>query len=206
MGVSVMCQHTEEEHHELQALSEHLLYEIEMLKYTRDRIEELHTGVVSADENHEYALFESFLIHTRNIYEFLFKKEKRKITDVRADDFREDDPYPIPCSVDKFLNDWAGNMINKRLVHLTTDRLTIDETKRKWDVDRLYQDLCGQLITFYVWVPYEHLCAKLKSKKEEALDDVQNKLEQGESVVAPSNSTIVMDTGSPSVPVIKPLD
>jgi hypothetical protein len=122
-----MGRHTEEQHCKLRDLSEHLLYEIEMLDYDANRIAALLKDNRAVAEHERYALLESFLIHVRTLYEFLFMNKGNKDSEaLRANDFMEDTPYEIPDK-DEELYTWAKRMVDRRLVHLSKHRILVKE-------------------------------------------------------------------------------
>lgn len=197
-----MIQHTNEEHDELRALSEHLLYEIEMLEHNAGRIQALLQDHSAVGEKERYALLESFLLHTRNLYEFLFlKKGKDDKNALRANDFMEDKSYAIPTP-DSELERWAKYMIDRRLVHLSQHRLTIKEADAEWKVGILFNQLYQQLLEFYDWVDNEHICERLRLRKNRALHDAFQREVKGSPMFDDWTCNVVMSTGSPSIPVI----
>lgn len=197
-----MRRHTDEEHDELRALSEHLLYEIEMLEHNAGRIRALLEDHSVVAEKDRYALLESFLLHVRNLYEFLFlRKGKDDKNALRANDFMEDKPYVIPTP-DSELKRWAKDMINRRLVHLSQHRLTIKEIDAKWKVGILFNYAYQQLLEFYDWVDDEHICERLRLRKNRALHDAFQREAEEEPMFDDWTCNVVMGTGSPSLPVI----
>jgi hypothetical protein len=129
-------------HENLIEMSVHLLYEIQQVEY-KGRLLARIAEKNHVDEYIAHSVFESFLIHTRVLYEFLFEA-KRYSTDIRAEDFKEDTEYPKAKLVDDYLKDWARFMTDKRLMHLTTDRLEIAADKHEWEIDRIYGPLHRQ--------------------------------------------------------------
>jgi hypothetical protein len=197
-----MTRHTEDQHCELRALSEHLLYEIERLDQNAGRILALLEDQSAVAEKDRYALLESFLLHARNLYEFLFlKKGKGDKNALRANDFMEDKPYAIPTP-DSELERWAKYMIDRRLVHLSQQRLIIDTTDAEWKVGILLDQIYQQLLEFYDWVEDEHICELLRLRKNRALHDAFNKEAKGEPMFDNWTCNVVMGTASPSLPVI----
>ena len=88
-------------------LKEHLKYERDMLRFTY--------GMLFKTDNDRWcAMFESFGIHARNLYDFL-RHEGNKANTVRADDYVPGRSKPAPSNVD-------GKM-NGSFFHLSTSRL-----------------------------------------------------------------------------------
>jgi hypothetical protein len=92
---------------------EHVTYELRMLGYTAGK------GTPAGDVGLGFAVLESYLLHCRNIAEFLRKGQNLRPNDLVAHDY--------------FDASWAGvtlpprfpiTDLNRRLAHLTTDRLT----------------------------------------------------------------------------------
>ena len=199
--------HTDTEHAELRALSEHLLYEIEMLEHDASRLMYLLDVQDVIAQQDRSAFLESFLLHVRNLYEFLFsKKGKEDKNALRANDFMEDKPYLIP-EPDSELKKWAKEMINKRLVHLSQHRLSVKEADSKWKFGILFNQIYQQLLEFYEWVEDEHICEQLRLRKGRALHDAYGYENAGGAMLGEWTCDVVMSTGSPSVPVvmIKPI-
>lgn len=188
-------QHSNADHEELIEKSKHLLYEIRQFE-GKAKILAQFVGKKDVDEYIIHSVFESFLIHSRVIHEFLFESASRP-TDIRASDFKEDTQYLIP-KPDGSLKYLARYMTDKRLMHLTTDRLEIVREKHKWEINRIYVPLHGQLLMFYEWVPDEHICKGLKGTKDTELLKVRS-LAPGESMGTPWGFNLVLDTSGPSL-------
>jgi len=197
-----MRHHTVEAHQELIVLSQHLLYEIEMLEFCAGRISSLLEDHKAVAEKERYALLESFLLHVRNLYEFLFiGKGKDDKNALRAQDFMEDKPYELPAR-DKDLDNWARYMIDRRLVHLSQHRILIEEDDWEWRVGLLFDGIYQQLVDFYLWVPCEHICEGLCLRKNRVLHDLSLEPDRGQPMLANWNCDIVMGTSSPMIPRI----
>jgi hypothetical protein len=123
---------------ELREASRHLNYEMSMLEATRGRL------VGGIDKTTENILVESFLIHARNLIDFLQPTTHLRDDDVIAADFF------VGAAVDwedvfKKVNIFTPAMdiegirdrINKRLAHLTYDRLNIPPGGDSWDTTLL---------------------------------------------------------------------
>jgi hypothetical protein len=88
-------------------LKEHLKYERDMLRFTYGML-------FQTDQFRWCAMFESFGIHARNLYDFL-RHEGDKANTVRADDYVPGRSKPAHSNVD-------GKM-NSSFFHLSTSRL-----------------------------------------------------------------------------------
>ena len=199
---AIMRRHTEEEHKELRTLSEHLLYEIVMLEYNACRINALFNDHTAVAEEERYALLESFLIHVRTLYEFLFlTKGKKDKNALRANDFMENKPYQTPPR-DPDLHRWAKTMIDERLVHLSQHRILVQEEDWEWRVGLLFDQIYQQIAEFFEWVPDEHICETLKLRKNRLIHDLSPDTQKDQPMLVDWNCNIVMGTGSPMIPRI----
>lgn len=145
-------------------ISDHLFHEIERMELNYDVLcmnQEL--GELRC------ALIDSFAIHARCISEFLWDGKKRgyEKSDVRADDFKESLEWEIP-ERSEFLKTWSDTMTNKRLAHLTFDRLDIKEEEAKWPIGEIYDELKVGLGRFYSWVPRRNIGPRLAARIDEA--------------------------------------
>jgi len=108
---------------------EHLKYEIDMFSALAKT---LSLGSLTLDMFGSIvvknALLESFLLHERNIIDFLHGKKKRE-TDITYKDFLKNRTEPF---IDKNLHDAMEENINKEILHLTEIRC--EQEKTKWNV------------------------------------------------------------------------
>jgi hypothetical protein len=189
-------------HHDLLIeISKHVLYEIRQFEDKSRRLA-LFAGKADAEEYIVHSVFESFLVHSRVVYEFLFQSRSHR-TDVRAGDFQEDIGYELP-DPDEYLKDWARYMTDKRLMHLTTDRLEMVGNKHEWEINRIYSPLHGQLLQFYAWVPCGHICIDLNRLKESELLATRSAFEGkpgDEFNSVPWGSNLIVDTSGPKLMV-----
>ena len=99
---------------QLEALAEHVGYELRM------------AAVLERHPHHPQdlpvgnALLESYLIHCRNLYEFLVAATPRKSSDVIAADYFDEPARRTPAV---FPNWFEVTAIHRRVAHLTTERL-----------------------------------------------------------------------------------
>jgi hypothetical protein len=195
--------HCSEDHILLIEKSKHVLYEIQQFEGKSQRLAHF-AGSNDIEEYIIHSVFESFLVHSRVIYEFLFTARSQK-TDIRADDFEEEIGYQIPIP-DKYLKDWAKFMTDKRLMHLTTNRLKIPDDKHEWEINKIYVPMHKQLLAFYRWVPNEHICTDLQRLKESELleADSSDAAKPGnEDSRAPWRFSMVVDTSGRKLVVTK---
>lgn len=130
----------------------HLSYEISMLFSTADLLKEGDYGTVSSDAQGDVlknAVLESFLVHTRNVIDFLWKKG-----------YKDDIVSSFFCSsewsrADKISNDKISGysidkfekMIHKQIAHLTVRR-TQENGKTSWQFVKISCDIAGFIAEF----------------------------------------------------------
>ena len=73
-----------------------------------------------------------------------------------------------------------------------------------WDVGLISDEIYKQLLEFYNWVDDGHICEQLRLRKSRtrSLRDVFYLEDGEESMLSDWNCSVVMNAGSPSVPVI----
>lgn len=131
--------------------SEHVHYEIDMFFETvevrsRPAFNEWTLSLLGHPQRMNNALIESFVVHLRNLIDFLYLPSKG--TDVVAEDF-----VPAPG--------WAGirpqispvlatakTRANKEISHLTTDRLSGAPPEKVWDFVGLAAEIRPLLVLF----------------------------------------------------------
>lgn len=149
----------------LKDASAHVAYEIGMLVKTCKEIEKCPPTDPEKRTYHN-ALLESFTIHTRNLYDFLY--EYGRSDDIVAIDYSDQvtawrDPKPDSLVCIK-------NEISKRLAHLTYRRTEIGPEAKSWPVGRIANDLKEVLQRFLDHVDEEKLHPDLKAWKSNILD------------------------------------
>ena len=105
------------------------------------------------------AQIESFMVHLRNLIEFLFTR-KPGDTDVAAVDFCA--PGAWNPAITQSLID-ARQRVNKELAHLTTDRISGSSLKKQWDFARLAQELRSHLRDFVAQADPAKLSPRVKT-------------------------------------------
>lgn len=125
--------------------AETVLYEIDLLRFTKDRLLASPLGRTEADE---WVFLEDFLLHFRNLIEF-FGNPRPRGTDLtirRPADFWDGRQLPGPDALDsmnvphiwtKYDTSKNPQAISKYLHHCTTQR-TI---KKKWLIADMYEEL-----------------------------------------------------------------
>jgi len=132
----------------------HLAYEIYMFFKTAGVIFSIQFGCSSnIDENNFVlnALLESFLVHARNLMDFLWKKNF-KGDDITCKDFFSQNCNSIRSGKDVVLMGMSikglKDMINKQISHLTSSRSKEPEEKTKWYVLKMACDMRKYLDKF----------------------------------------------------------
>jgi len=124
--------------------SEHLAYEVDMffgMVELRLRPSFPSLLSVSADPIRlNNALIESFVVHFRNIIDFLYVDRPRP-TDVVASDFFDPAAWESRRPPLSGTLDTARRRANKELAHLTTDRIPGAPSEKIWDFDGLANEL-----------------------------------------------------------------
>lgn len=124
---------------------EHISYEIEMFEYTGERIEK---GGLSLGENN--AMLETFLLHARCLYDFLYPSENVRADDVLADDFFDEpsklrSKLPVKLAISSYLKSRTG----KEVAHLTYERLNVTPEQKQWRVDEVHNQIGEAMVIFF---------------------------------------------------------
>jgi hypothetical protein len=158
-----------------------LAYEVEVLSFATNTLVKL------ADERHwiQNPLLEAFLVHTRNILDFLYPGTNLRDDDIIANDFfnkwddwdtkafahLEQNPYLRtylqPQRGTRMSGRWR---INKQLSHLTYSRLGISEEEKWWDWPNIAVEIFRVLEIFEREAPREHLHAEFTQRLKWAWD------------------------------------
>jgi hypothetical protein len=136
--------------------SDHLYYEITMLRFTACQ---LAARQAECDEP-KNALLESFAVHVRNLRNFFFKKKPSLKDEMLAIDYL--DNWNPPKS--EYLGRIEGK-INAEISHLSYKRIEISPEAQNWKVDLIVAELEGVLTAFLQGVPDAHLGARMQQLK-----------------------------------------
>ena len=112
---------------ELREASNHLFYEIEMLRSTAEL---LGTGAFG-DSQLANALIESFTIHARALIDFLYGERSRD--DVLAEDFFPEGVWERPTPPANLDVDAIRRRVGKEIAHLTYDRQQVTLALKGWN-------------------------------------------------------------------------
>lgn len=124
---------------------EHLSYEIEMFTATAGRI--VRGGLDQVEKN---AMLESFLIHARCLFDFLYPSGDTRSNDVVVDDYFSDPTefrkkLPSTLPIESYLKHRTG----KEIAHLTYDRLKISPEKKLWQLSDVHNQIADALEIFF---------------------------------------------------------
>ena len=111
--------------------SKHLLYEIEMFYYAGKWLCDPTNGDDALLKN---AVLESFLIHTRLLYNFFYGNRFKD--DVIAEDLLSDGPTEKPP-----LLEHIQEPINKRVAHLAESRTDVNADDDTWPISKIIESM-----------------------------------------------------------------
>lgn len=130
---------------DLRAMSEHVLYEFEMLVRIPDVLNRGGFGQDHATISN--ALIESFVVHARGLDRFLFLDPHKD--DVAAVDYFPGGDWPVKRGEERpqiliAAHDRAG----KEIAHITIGRLKVSEATKSWMTQEIISPLQRVLLTF----------------------------------------------------------
>jgi hypothetical protein len=115
----------------IRAASEHLAYEVQALRRTRDHLATLAQPPRTEEERREVNVYtESFTVHARGLTDFLYPPRSARESDVFAWHYCPDWPT-IGGTIPKILEE-ARERVGREIVHLTYGRLDITPAKKRW--------------------------------------------------------------------------
>jgi len=131
---------------ELHEAANHVDYELQMLNAMVLLLSSAH-GATAMRQAVANACLESFVLHVRNLIDFLYPPASPKPDDILSDQYVRDEvtwrtcrPAKTPLLLD------AETRVNKLAAHLTYSRLQLDKT---WKFSDIRADLC-RVITCFV--------------------------------------------------------
>jgi hypothetical protein len=127
---------------ELQKVSEHVLYEVQMLFATATRLREHVKGVQRLPWELEMATIESFAMHTRVLIEFLWREpqpgqKRRHKEDAFAADFMPPDEWQRVRRPPETTLDGLWNRAGSEIAHLSYKRTSVLPEERTWEFDSI---------------------------------------------------------------------
>ena len=132
---------------ELQRAVVHVNYEIDMFKALTSHFQKSQKGIPD-DTLQNNAYVESFVLHLRNLIDFLYApRNPKQPDDMRADDFVKDavEWNKVRPAKTPLLRD-AEMRVDKLAAHLTYARV---ELSKKWRYPDIYSDLSKVLQRFH---------------------------------------------------------
>lgn len=104
----------------------------------------------SLDSLEANAMLESFLLHARCLFDFIYPPTTVRSDDVIADDFfdntatfRNKLPQSLPMS--NYLKSRTG----KEVAHLTYGRLSVTPTQKIWNIGEVHDQLAEAIVVFF---------------------------------------------------------
>lgn len=134
---------------ELRAASDHLYYEIQMLRGTMAL---LATGT-NGQSVLSNALIESFTIHARALMHFLYPLGRPQPSDVLAENFFDAGDWMAMRPDEPAVFGTARGRVNKEIAHLTYDRQLVTPELKGWDFVTLGNAILEIMQTFLRAMP-----------------------------------------------------
>jgi hypothetical protein len=154
---------------DLRRLSEHLLYEVEMLNAAMTHQDRLLKHKSSRKRNTLlYALHDSWAIHARNILAF-FYPDRPQPDDAVASDYFHDRDWDCPVQGDGLRR--LRTKAAKELAQLDYGRVSFTPDERSWEYDPIVRDLAAPLRAFAEQVPSTRVGADFRERLLEMLPD-----------------------------------
>jgi hypothetical protein len=117
----------------LRAAAELIVQERRMLHHSYSKLAEISSADI-ADPVERNVYLESFLLHFRNILDFLEPPDSLRKDDVKATDFLT--TYVAPNAPTQYRKD-----INKRLSHMSYSRLLVEPENRSWPITEMLSEI-----------------------------------------------------------------
>jgi hypothetical protein len=138
---------------DLREFAGHIRYEIGMLRFTFKKLLEYKQlgTLTSSQKMFHNAVLESFLLHVRNLRQFLTNSKSRP-DDIIAIDFTEDEMggTDISNTVSEAIDDSELKRIHKMLAHISYMRLDLPKS---WPIGKYHSGLFMALERFYNSLP-----------------------------------------------------
>lgn len=158
---------------ELQAVSAHLLYEIEMLADLVEAMGRVDIGSEAPDQEWAVrnALLESFTIHARSLVGFFYPRHPQ-LDDAIADDFFDDDTWSRRGVPENPSWSRVRRRVGKEIAHLTYQRHNPYEDAATWPHGKIFLELAAVVRDFVRLVPQERLHPDFRQRVTEALPGI----------------------------------
>jgi hypothetical protein len=122
---------------------EHVYYEFDMMLELASNLEAglpIESAVPGRAEFLMMALLESWVLHVRNVIDFLYPVRPRE-TDVIAADFHQEGAWSALCPTISSSLQEAKRRADKELAHMTTGRIAGTPPEKVWEVSALAAEL-----------------------------------------------------------------
>jgi hypothetical protein len=123
--------------HDLRSLSEHVLYEVQMMFRLADRLRAHVDGREELPWEVEMACIEAFAMHTRVLFEFLFHDPKSRFPDdgFASDFFAPGEWEQIRERVQRSALDGLWDRAGSEIAHISYKRTSLADEARHWEFD-----------------------------------------------------------------------
>lgn len=132
---------------QLMRILEHVRYEVEMLNQTANL---LCSGSLSTDTLRD-AVLESFLIHVRNLLEFLLSERGKRNLATVEDFVARETWMNHHHNKEQFRK--LEKRVNNKLAHITWRRINLEEASKGWEIERIATAINDQMAAFYGLLP-----------------------------------------------------
>jgi len=144
----------------LQDILEHIRYERNMLEHTARNLKRLRPCIESSGEHKilYYTTLESFLIHARNLSDFLYRSPRKNVmeSDVLARDFFSEPAQWHHGRPSSRHREGLQSRVGKYLAHLSYDRIGSELEPTTWDTGPIYQEIMKALDVWQQLAMIEH--------------------------------------------------
>lgn len=122
---------------------EHIVYEIMMFNGTALKLEP-----DPQDQFEKNILLESFAIHSRNLFDFFYRRAKRR-DDISYEDFIAKKKEFKSKRTKKRILENLTKKCNKQIAHLSYSRINYNRSTKGWNVIEIYQNMNKTIKAFY---------------------------------------------------------
>ena len=138
---------------DLQAASNHLHYEIEMLRSLASVMESGLLGVGALNN----AVLEAFVIHVRNVIFFLWAENPKNDHIIASDFFNKPDDWEKIRPEKSHILKESEVRSHKEVAHLSYDRIKVSPEKKAWHFLEIKNEIISVFDIFLNSIPIENL-------------------------------------------------
>jgi hypothetical protein len=154
---------------QLRSLSEHLLYEAQMLFATANRLRGHVKGEAPLAWDQEMATIESFALHTRVLIEFLWRepngrKRERFPDDAFAAEFFAEGEWAQVRPHEESSLEGVWQRAGAEIAHLSHKRVALSPDARTWEFDVIAGSIGRAFRVFLEHVDRDVLCPRFESE------------------------------------------